>query len=107
MIFKKATIIGFYGSWSSGLATLKLINEKTKTRVDIPCDNGPTTRALNNIFDGFITKGHSVDNSTINGKKILYTMDDMGLVLGAILPEDYCSICSRQIDCDECPVEVE
>lgn len=75
-------IVGFYGSWGSGLAQLQI--ETEKGLVSVPCDNGPTVRALNALFPGFIAKGHTIDNSVIKGQKITYEMDDMGLVLGYI-----------------------
>ena len=78
----KGKIIGFYGTWNSGLAHLKI---ETKEGVKyIACDNGPTVRALNALFPGFIGKGHTVDNSVIKGQQIEYELDDLGLVLGWI-----------------------
>jgi hypothetical protein len=79
---KEATIIGFYGSWSSGLATLRVIEDGQEK--DIPCDNAPTVRALDAMFPGFIMPGHVITNAAIRGKKIKYCMDDMGIVLGGL-----------------------
>ena len=79
---KQAKIIGFYGSWGSGLATLKVIEDGQEK--DIPCDNTPTVRALDAMFPGFISPGRTVDNSVIRGKEVRYRMDDMGLVLGGL-----------------------
>ena len=81
------TILGFYGSWGSGIATLSIKTESGE-HVNIPCDNGPTVRALDAIFDNVIGPNHSLNNSAIKGKKIIYEMDDMGLVLGWIAPDE-------------------
>ena len=83
----KGTILGFSGSWGSGIATLSIKTE-TGEHVNIPCDNGPTVRALDAIFDNVITHNHSVNVDAIKGKKIKYKMDDMGLVLGWIAPDE-------------------
>jgi len=82
----KGTILGFYGSWGSGIATLSIKTESGE-HVNIPCDNGPTVRALDAIFD-CIGSGHTINVDKIKGKKIKYEMDDMGLVLGWIAPDE-------------------
>lgn len=72
----------FYGTWGSGLGTLVVETEGGIDR--IPCDNGPTVRALDAMFPGFIAEGHTVDNSVIEGQEIEYETD--GLVLTALYP---------------------
>jgi hypothetical protein len=80
---RAGTLISFNGSWMSGIAILVLKDEEGNT-VQIPCDNSPTVRALNSLFPGFITNGHCIDNSAINGEPVLYCMDDMDLLLGGL-----------------------
>ena len=78
---KKGTIVGFNGSWMSGLATLILEDDQ------VFCDNGATVRVLDAAYPGFITEGHRVDDSVIRGKVIYYDTDFMG-VLEAFTPEE-------------------
>lgn len=78
----KGKIVGFYGSWGSGLAQLQIDTEDGLK--SIPCENAATVRALNALFPGFITDGHSIDNRIIEGQEITYEMGDMGLVLAHI-----------------------
>lgn len=79
---KKGKIVAFWGHQGSGLANLIIETENGKEIVC--CDNAPTVRALNALFPGFITDGHTVDNDVIKGQEIEYEMDDMGLVLAWI-----------------------
>ena len=81
---KKATIVDLRGSWGSGIATL-VVKEGKKLK-EIPADNAPLVRALASMFPDVIAPGHTVNVDAIRGKKSLYEMDDMGLVLGAIAP---------------------
>lgn len=83
----KGQIEGFYGSWGSGMALLKVKDLDTKTIKQIPCENGSTVRALESAFGGVITNGHSVDNRALKGQVIYYTWDDMGLMLAGFMPE--------------------
>ena len=85
-MIRKGTIKGFYGFWGSGLATLLIEDEDTKQLEEIPCDNGPTVRALDSAFGDVITDAHTVNVDAIRGKKIYWGMDDYGLCLGWILP---------------------
>ena len=52
----------------------------------VPCDNAPTVRALDACFGNVIGEAHTVNNKAIQGKDIVYSMDDMGLVLEAFTP---------------------
>ncbi|WP_026487619.1 hypothetical protein [Caldanaerobius polysaccharolyticus] len=83
----KVTIMDFEGSWLSGLATLVVKDEKGNVK-RIPCENGPTVRALAEMFPDVIGPGHTVNMAAIKGKKIRYGMDDFGLVLGWISPAE-------------------
>jgi hypothetical protein len=76
------TIISFQGSWGSGLATLVLQADDGQA-YHIPCDNGPTVRALAAAFgDGVIGAGHTVNVQALCGKRIRAFYDDFGLALG-------------------------
>jgi len=76
---------GFRGSWGSGIAHL-IISGKA-----IPCDNGPTVRALQACYGGVIGRGHSVsEGPSWVGREVVWAYDDMGLVLGGFVPlEDW------------------
>ena len=87
---KKGTIIGFRGSWSSGIAQLLIKNAKGKVEA-IPCENTATVRALDACYGGVIQSGMTADQSPFIGKKIFYEYNDMGLMLGSFAPVcDYC-----------------
>lgn len=81
---KNATIIGFEGSWGSGVATLVL--KQGRKTVRVYCENGATVRALASIFPEVIGAGHTVNVAALKGQRIRYALDDMGLMLGAIAP---------------------
>jgi hypothetical protein len=81
----KGTLEGFASHWGSGLAQLVLKNEINET-VRIPCDSGPTGRALIAAFD-CAAPGHSIDSSIFCGQVIYWWMDDMGLTLGGFVKE--------------------
>ncbi len=81
---KKATIVNLSGSWGSGIAQLTL--RVGRKKVVVPCENGPTVRALDAIFGDVIAPGHSVNVDAIRGKKVRYCLDDMGLMLGGLAP---------------------
>jgi len=81
----KGKIIAFHGTWMSGLATLE-IEDYDRGIVNVPCDNAQIARALDSAFGGVIGDAHTVLQDAIQGKEIFYGMDDMGLVLGFIIP---------------------
>lgn len=81
----KGKIISFHGTWMSGLATLE-IEDYDRGIIFAPCDNAPTARALDSAFGGVIGDAHTVLQDAIQDKEIYYGMDDMGLVLGFIIP---------------------
>ena len=99
---KKGRIDGLGGSHGSGLA--KLYIETEDGLITVPCDNGPTVRALDAAFPGFIQSNHSFDNQIIKGRPIAYVMDDMGLILGAfVLISDICMECGPfKPGCSDC-----
>jgi len=77
---RMGTIIGFRGSWMSGLATL--IIETDEGIEHVFCENAPTVRALEAAFGGVIGPGHTVDVDAIAGRRILYSTDSMGVLEG-------------------------
>lgn len=82
---RKGKIIGFRGSWQSGLATL-IIDDADYGIVHIPCDNAPTVRALEGAFGDVIGEGHTVkEDGGYVGQEIYYSVDFVG-VLEAFTP---------------------
>lgn len=82
----RAEILGFQGSWGSGMAWLNVKDLDTKRVNAIPADSGPLGRALGDAF-GAIGEGHTIDNRAIEGEIIFYIMDDLDLTLGGFVPE--------------------
>jgi hypothetical protein len=82
-----ATIVAFQGSWTSGIASL-IVQHDDGTQVTLMADSGPLGRALGAAFDS-VGEGHTIRNEAISGKRIVYYMDDMGLLLkGFSIPEE-------------------
>lgn len=78
----RGTILGFSGSWQSGIAQLAIGRSENGRDViehQIPCENGPTARALIAAFE-CAGPGHSVDNQKLYGRRIAYTLDECGLL---------------------------
>lgn len=75
MFVKCGVIERFAGSWGSGLGWLTISGET------VPCENGPTVRALENAFGGVIRDGHTAEVPE-DLPEVVWWMDDMGLVLG-------------------------
>jgi hypothetical protein len=104
----KGTILEFRGSWSSGIATLVIKDEKNKVK-EIPCENTSTVRALDACYGGVIQSGRTASQKPFVGKKIFYEYDDMGLILGRFVPAcDFCGknpaaeVIDSKYVCDEC-----
>jgi len=105
---KKGTIVGFKGSWSSGIAQLLIRNTKGKV-IAIPCENTATVRALDACYGGVIQSGRTANQSSFIGKRIFYEYDNMGLMLGGFAPVcDYCgkhpavNVIDGKYICNEC-----
>ena len=77
--FTLASIVGFHGSWQSGLARL-IVRHDDGTTNAIPGDSGPLGRALINAFDCHNGQAHSIDNTKLAGQRIGYKTDDFGLM---------------------------
>lgn len=78
----RGVIQAMHGSWGSGLATMMISGRM------VPCDNGPTVRALEGAFGDIIQEGHTFSVKSIIGKEIYYSLEDFGLVLESFTPVD-------------------
>ena len=87
-MIKKGTIVGFHGSWMSGIATMDIKDSKTGEIQSVPCENGQTVRSLDSAFGGVIGQGHCVNLDAVKDKEIYWAMDDMGLMLAGFVPVD-------------------
>ena len=74
----EGTIIGFRGSRDSRIAYLVVDG------VHVPCDNVATAKCLHVCFGNFIVDGHACDANAIIGKRIRYTVDEVGVLKGLI-----------------------
>jgi hypothetical protein len=85
----KGIIVGFRGSWSSGIAELVIRDEKGSVKA-IPCENTSTVRALEACYGGVIGTGRTANQKPFVGKKIFYEYGEWGL-LGVFIPAcDFC-----------------
>lgn len=85
----KGTIVGFRGSWSSGIAQLVVEDDHGKQQ-SIPCENTATVRALNACYGNVINSGRTANPRSFIGKKIFYEYGEWGL-LGRFIPVcDFC-----------------
>ena len=89
----RGIIVGFRGSWSSGIAEL-LIKDKKGVIKAIPCENTATVRALDACYGGVIKSGRTASEKPFVGKNIFYEYDEMGLMLGSFAPA--CDFCGKQ-----------
>ena len=74
----EGTIIGFRGRRDSRIAYLVVDG------IHLPCDNVATAKCLHACFGNFIVDGHSYDENAIIGKRIRYTVDEVGVLKGLI-----------------------
>ena len=82
-------IRGFAGSWGSGLGHLIIEDIETGNIEHVPCDNGPTVRALEACFGNVIGDAHNVDDQGGHiGQEIYWDYDEFGLCLGGFTPVD-------------------
>jgi hypothetical protein len=73
----------FMGSWLSGLGFLEIDGRP------VPCENGPTVRALDACFGNVIRPGHTISNKSFDGREVVYSVDDLGLLLAFTPVEDW------------------
>jgi hypothetical protein len=80
-------IKGFSGNWNSGIGHLIIEDMESGHKSAVPCENGPTVRALQSAFGDVIGDAHDIKNGGghIN-QKIEWDYDDMGLMLGWFAP---------------------
>lgn len=81
-------IVGFEGSWFSGMATLLVKDDADGKVRRLYCDNGPTVRALQSMFPECRSAGHCVDVGALKGQRIAYGMDGTGLIVAWISAAD-------------------
>jgi len=83
----KGTILAFYGGYLSGLDHLQIVDSETGESSMIPCDNGATVRALEEMFGDVIAPGHTVDpaGGHVN-QEVYWSYDELGLVMGGMTP---------------------
>lgn len=77
------TLERFVGSWSSGLGYLVIDG------TPIPCENPATVRALDGCFGDVIQPGHTLLSESFEGREVVYSVDDLGLLLGFTPIEDW------------------
>lgn len=77
------TIVGFRGSWGSGIGFL-LLEDEEGNPVSVPCENAATVRCLEAAYGDIITEGHSVDNEALAAGRhlIAYSTDFAGVLDG-------------------------
>lgn len=86
MDVQRGTLLQFRGTWGSGMGILQIQNSDTGTVQNVPCDNAPTVRALENCFGNVITEGHTAGGDGYKGQEVYYSCD--GLLLVAFTPVD-------------------
>lgn len=83
----RGIIKGFEGSWGSGIGHLVIEDSETGAEERVPCENGPTVRALESAFGDVIGAGHNVESEGGHvGQEIYWDYDEMGLMLGGFTP---------------------
>jgi hypothetical protein len=88
MTIRLGIIKAFRGSWGSGIGFLDIEDSRTKQLEAVPCDNGATVRALEAAFGDVISPGHTANGQGHIGRKIYWSLDDLGLVLAGFTPAD-------------------
>jgi hypothetical protein len=74
MTFRKGTLLSLHGSFGSGLALLtvnEVVPHGATRSVTIPCDAGPTSRALRSAF-----------GDEVAGQEVLFSVDALGILDG-------------------------
>lgn len=76
-------IDAFGGSYGSGIATIVIDGQP------VMCENTSTVRALDACFGDVITDAHSVNEKAFVGQRIVFSMDNMGLLDGFTPWDEY------------------
>ena len=85
---RRGELVGFSGSWSSGIGILCIQEDGVEEVIGVPCENAPTVRCLSAFFPGLIRSGHTVNVQVIKGERVVFAVDDLG-VLATVIPESY------------------
>lgn len=91
MDVRKGKLKGFRGSWESGLGFLVIEDSETGSIEEIPCENGPTVRALEGCFGNVIGDAHCVKPDQEAGfydREVYWSVDKFGFVLAGFTPID-------------------
>ena len=84
---RRGFLKAFEGSFMSGLGTLYIEDSETGFIEGIPCENGPTVRALESCFRNTIGRGHTVNpEGGFFNQEVFWDYDELGLVLGGFTP---------------------
>ncbi len=84
---RQGIIKKFSGSWGSGLGFLIIEDSVTGEIESVPCDNGPTVRALEGCFGNVIGNSHNVkEDAGYIDQEIYWDYDDLGLTLEGFTP---------------------
>ena len=78
---RRATIETIKANWGSGIAEI-VVTDDNGGHFTLFADNAPLMRALDAMFPGFISEGHTVDVSVVYGHSILYETDNIGMLEG-------------------------
>ena len=91
VIIHKGKIIGFSGSWESGLASLQVKDSRTGKIQNLSADNAPLFRALERAFGGVLGAGHTASIANIKGKEIYWVKGDW-VDIGGFTPVEEASV---------------
>lgn len=80
---RRGTLGKFVGSRLPGLGFLEINGQP------IPSENAPIVRALEACFGDVIQPGHTVSSESFEGRAILYSLDDFGILLAFMPVEDW------------------
>lgn len=78
---RTGVISGISASFGSGIAAISINDYESGPEV-LYADNGMLMRSLDAAFPGFITEGHTVDPSVVEGEVIEYVSDGIGMLDG-------------------------
>ena len=85
---KKGEILGFEGSWGSGIGYLLVRNLATGQIERCTCENAPTVRSLQAALGNAIGEGHTISQNAGFVGKIIYYGAGEWLGVGWFCPED-------------------
>jgi hypothetical protein len=84
---RRGFIKSFQGNFMSGLGFLNIEDSETGVVEPVPCENGPTVRALEACFGNTIGHGHSVNNDGgFVNREVFWDYDEFGLTLEGFTP---------------------